>query len=96
MGTPAVGPALFVSKPVQVQAMQWWPGDLALAGAMVGWLLVEHRLPITHPSGTGDTTTLLLGEDYDLLEPGGWVFIRDGVFFTLDDESFRSMYEEAV
>lgn len=88
-------PGRYVSVPVRVEAMQWQPGDLLQAGMMIDWLMVWNNLPISHPSGIGDTTTLLIGVgDYEPLEPGGWVVRRAGMFFTLDDEVFRSMYEK--
>lgn len=80
------------SKPVSVTALQWDPDDLVRTGVMVGWLM-SHGISFRHPSGSGGTTTLQLG-DYRPIAPGGWVVKRaDGRFDTLTDDEFRAAYD---
>ncbi len=86
-------PAQYVSKPVTVQAMRWVPGDLLQAGVMVGWLM-SNGVTFRHPSGQGDTTTLLVDEESEPLQPGGWVVRHtDGRFETLTDDEFLARYQ---
>lgn len=91
-------PGRYLSKPVEVQAMQWNPGDLAQAGILIGWLL-SHDVPFHHPSGTGGSTTLQLVGDLSPIDPGGWVYRRsEGQlhrFYTLSDQEFHDRYQAA-
>ena len=91
--TPA--PAEFVSVPMRVTAMQWNPGDLRAAGAMVGWLM-GNDVSFHHPSGSGATTTLHLAGDFKPIHPGGWVVAtrRDDrvIWSTLTDADFKAHF----
>ncbi|MER5372565.1 hypothetical protein [Streptomyces sp. NPDC002553] len=58
--------------------VQWKPSDLARARMLIGTLVAEG-IEFRHPSGTGDTTTLLLRTPQgDLLaDPGDWLVRPD-------------------
>ncbi|MFF9158353.1 hypothetical protein ACF1AB_39705 [Streptomyces sp. NPDC014846] len=61
------------------RAFCWQPGNLAAAGALVGYLMANGTA-FDHPSGTGATTLLRLrlpGGDL-LAQPGQWLVHADG------------------
>lgn len=85
----------FRKKPVVIDAMQWDPSDLALAGTVVGWLTASE-VSFYHPSGSGETTTLAIrtleGEMW--ASPGDWI-IRGvkGEFYPCKPDIFEATYE---
>lgn len=85
-------------RPESVTALQWQPGDLGAAGTMVGWLM-HDGVDFRHPSGAGETTTLMIRQDSSgpvLVHPGWWVIRqeRDGkaTYSTLDPKDFIAEY----
>jgi hypothetical protein len=59
--------------------VQWLPGDMATAGRAIGTLMAEN-VDFSHPSGMGETTTLLMHTSQgDLLaNPGDWLVRPEG------------------
>ena len=85
-------------KPVVIEAMQWRPDDLGLAGPLVGWLL-RHEVNFRHQSGSGDTTTV----DIETLEgtmtalPGDWIIKGiKGEFYPCKPDIFEASYEPVI
>jgi hypothetical protein len=82
-------------KAAIVQAWQWNPGNLAAAGEIVGFLMMGG-VEFHHPSGTGETTTLAIGKDEMVIQPGEWI-VRDsgGAIRRCKHDVFETTYEPA-
>lgn len=91
-------PQQFTSRPFDVTAMQWTPGDLAAAGATVGWLMATG-VEFSHPSGSDATTTLRIhGDGRHVAQPGDWIVHNPGQgrTFALPAEAFTAAYVPAA
>ena len=90
-------PARFRKKPVVIEAMCWYPGNLDVAGGVVGWLM-GNGCDFHHPSGGGATTTLAIRtlEGEMIAQPGDWI-IRgvQGEFYPCKPDIFAATYEPA-
>ena len=87
--------ARYRKKPVEIEAVQWNPGDLGEAGILVGWL-TRSGAEFSHPSGEGPTTTLAIStiEGVMVAQPGDWI-IRgvQGEFYPCKPDIFTATYE---
>ncbi|MFD5814377.1 hypothetical protein [Streptomyces sp. NPDC127038] len=85
-------------RPIEIAALQWNPGSMIDAGAIVGTLL-GNGVRFRHPSGMGETTTLLLDtpEGEQLAQPGDWI-VRpaSGDWAVLAAADFAERYEPAA
>jgi hypothetical protein len=85
----------FRKKPVEIEARQWVPGDMAKAGDVVGWLMAagaDHEIL----SGLGAKCALGLRTLEGVMEasPGDWI-IRgvQGEFYPCKPDIFAATYE---
>ncbi len=84
-------------KPLVIDAWQWLPGNLEAAGRLVGELLAAGA-DFHHPSGLGETTTLVIRtlEGEMVAQPGDWVIKGvKGEFYPCKPEIFEATYEPA-
>ena len=93
---PAFPRPVLVRPRVTLEAMCWLPGDLAAAGACVGWLTASG-VYFDHPDGVGGETLLRImsrtGESVTA-RPGDWVIRGLKAFMACDPETFAEAYEE--
>jgi hypothetical protein len=85
----------FRKRPVVIEAMRWVPGDLVMAGELIGWL-IAHGGDFRHPSGMGETTTLAIRtlEGEMLAQPGDWIICGvKNELYPCREDIFAETYE---